>query len=102
MKSGSLAEKIPSSYTMAKWLPVWKKDEETSFLTQGNAVALQQKLMDLGGAWKKHFDDLAKLRAGKIKEVQFESHVSKSETKITITPFVSCSFQSTARSKIAE
>ncbi len=56
-------EKIPSSYTMAKWLPIWKKEEETSFLTQGNAVALQQKLMDLGGAWKKHFDDLAKLKS---------------------------------------
>ncbi|WP_263322132.1 helix-turn-helix domain-containing protein [Endozoicomonas sp. Mp262] len=28
-------EKIPSSYTMAKWLPIWKKDDETSFLAQG-------------------------------------------------------------------
>ncbi len=74
-------EKIPSSYTMAKWLPIWKKEEETSFLTQGNAVALQQKLMDLGGAWKKHFDDLAKLKSGKIKEVKFDKPCFKQRNK---------------------
>ena len=74
-------EKIPSSYAMHKWLPVWKKDEETSFLTQGNAVALQQKLNDLGAAWGRHFDDLAKLKAGKIKEVKFERPCFKQRNK---------------------
>ena len=44
-------EKIPTAYTMIKWLPIWKKDPETEFLSQGNAVALQQKLSDLGAAW---------------------------------------------------
>ena len=74
-------EKIPSSYAMHKWLPVWKKEEETSFLSQGNAVALQQKLNDLGSAWSRHFDDLAKLRAGKIKELQFEKPCFKQRNK---------------------
>ncbi len=64
-------KKVPSAYDMNKWLPVWKKEEETQFLSTGNAVVLQQKIMDLGSAWKRHFDDLAKLKAGKIKEVQF-------------------------------
>ena len=64
-------ENIPTAYTMHKWLPVWKKEPETDFLVQGNAVALQQKLSDLGAAWKKHFDDLAKLKQGKIRELQF-------------------------------
>ncbi|KEQ18651.1 RNA-guided endonuclease InsQ/TnpB family protein [Endozoicomonas numazuensis] len=77
-KSG---EKIPSSYTMHKWLPTWKKEEETSFLAQGNAVALQQKLNDLGAAWGKHFDDLAKLKAGKMKEVKFEKPCFKQRNK---------------------
>ena len=74
-------EKIPSSYAMHKWLPVWKKKEETNFLTQGNAVALQQKLNDLGAAWGRHFDDLAKLKAGKIKEVQFGKPCFKNRNK---------------------
>ena len=64
-------EKIPTAYTMIKWLPIWKKDPETEFLSQGNAVALQQKLSDLGTAWKRHFDDLEKMKQGKIKELQF-------------------------------
>lgn len=74
-------EKIPSSYAMHKWLPIWKKEEETSFLNQGNAVALQQKLNDLGAAWGRHFDDLAKLKAGEIKELQFEKPGFKQRNK---------------------
>ena len=26
-------EKIPTAYTMIKWLPIWKKDPETEFLS---------------------------------------------------------------------
>ena len=64
-------ERLPTAFTMIKWLPLWKKDPETEFLSLGNAVTLQQKLSDLGSAWKRHYDDLAKLKAGKIRELQF-------------------------------
>lgn len=73
--------KIPTGNQMTGWLPEWKKSPDTSFLEDSNAVALQQKLRDLGDAWKKHTKDREKLEKGFIKELQWGEPRFKKRSK---------------------
>jgi putative transposase len=44
----------------------WKKEPETSWLKDAPSQALQQSLKNLEDAWKRHFESLKELKAGKI------------------------------------
>jgi putative transposase len=49
----------------------WKKEPETSWLKDAPSQALQQSLKNLEVSWKRHFESLEKLKAGKIHPNQF-------------------------------
>lgn len=49
-------EKVPTAYDLNKLIPIWKKEADSKWLSEGNAVTYQQKLGDLASAWKRYFD----------------------------------------------
>lgn len=57
---------------LCKQLTCWRNDPDTSWLSEGPSQAQQQALKDLENGWKKHFDSLKKLKAGKISPDQVD------------------------------
>ena len=56
-------------YVLARKLTKWKKEDETSFLSEANAQILQQVLKDLDRAYKNFFDKRASFPRFKKKGV---------------------------------
>ena len=57
-----------SGYDFVKRLPVLKADPETAFLKEVSSVALQQKALDLGGAFQRFFDKKLNARFPRYKK----------------------------------
>lgn len=50
-----LNQPVPNYHEMARWLTEWKKEPDKAWLKEAYTDNLQQKLIDLGVAWKRCF-----------------------------------------------